>query len=79
MLKLQIPASFKNTNSTLKPSATRIINRDLTSAKLLISQFVKLSSATNLKPAFSGENNGKGAATKIIEHLSSRIAKPWGD
>lgn len=56
MSKLQIPASFKSTNSTLKPSATRIINRDLTSAKLLISQFVKLSSAANFMPAFSGRD-----------------------
>ncbi len=77
MSKLQIPASLKSTNGTLKPSATRIINRDLTSAKLLISQFVKLSSATNFKPAFSGENNGKGAVTKIIEHLRNRIDEPW--
>ncbi len=77
MSKLQIPASLKSTNGTLKPSATRIINRDLTSAKLLISQFVKLSSATNFKPAFSGENNGKGAATKIIKHLRDRINEPW--
>ncbi len=77
MSKLQISASFKSTNSTLIPSATRIINRDLTSAKLLISQFVKLSSAANFMPAFSGENNGKGAATKIIEHLGTRIVEPW--
>ena len=77
MSKLQIPASLKSTNSILKPSATRIINRDLTSAKLLISQFVKLSSAVNFNPAFSGENNGKGAVKKIIEHLDARIAKPW--
>ncbi len=57
--------------------ATRIINRDLTSAKLLISQLVKLSNTANFMPAFSGENNGKGAVKKIIEHLGSRIVKPW--
>jgi len=77
MSKLQISSSFKSTNSTLIPSATHIINRDLTSAKLLISQFVKLSSAANFMPAFSGENNGKGAVTKIIEHLGTRIVRPW--
>jgi hypothetical protein len=47
MSKLQISTSFKSTNNTLKPSATRIINRDLTSAKLLISQFIKLSNAAD--------------------------------
>ncbi len=78
MSKLQIPASLKSTNSTLKPSATRIINRDLTSAKLLISQFVKLSSAANFMPAFSGRDNGKGAVKKIIGDLSIRIVEPWG-
>ncbi|MCF6258508.1 MAG: hypothetical protein L3K25_19810 [Gammaproteobacteria bacterium] len=77
MSKLQISESFKSTNSTLTPSATRIINRDLTSAKLLISQFVKLSSATNFKPAFSVENNSKGTMTKIIKHLRDRINEPW--
>ncbi len=77
MSKLQISESFKSTNSTLIPSATRIINRDLTSAKLLISQFVKLSSAANFQPAFSGENNGKGAVKKIVEHLGTRIVEPW--
>jgi len=77
MSKLQIPASLKSTNSTLKPSATRIINRDLTSAKLLISQLVKLSSAAGFNPAFSGKGNGKGAVTKIIEHLRDRIDEPW--
>jgi len=77
MSKLQIPTSLKSTNSTLKPSATRIINRDLTSAKLLISQLVKLSSAAGFNPAFSGKDNGKGAVTKIIEHLRDRIDEPW--
>lgn len=77
MSKLQISESFKSTNSTLIPSATRIINRDLTSAKLLISQFVKLSSAANFMPAFSGKNNGKNAATEITRLLRRRIIEPW--
>jgi len=77
MSKLQISASFKSTNSTLIPSATRIINRDLTSAKLLISQFVKLSSATNFMPAFSGKGNGKDAVKRITGHLDARIIEPW--
>jgi len=77
MSKLQISESFKSTNSTLIPSATRIINQDLTSAKLLISQFSKLSRAANFMPAFSGRDNGKGAVKKITEHLSSRIVEPW--
>ncbi len=77
MSKLQISESFKSTNSTLIPSATHIINRDLTSAKRLISQLVKLSSAANFMPAFSGENNSKGAVAKIVEHLGTRIIEPW--
>jgi len=83
MSKLQISASFKSTNSTLIPSATHIINRDLTSAKLLISQFVKLSSAADFTPSFSGlsdlsgKGNNKGVVTKIVGLLKARIAEPW--
>ncbi len=77
MSKLKISASFNSTNSILKPSPTRLINRDLTSARLLISQFVKLSAATSFTPSFSGKGNGKSAVTEITTLLEKRIVKPW--
>ncbi len=77
MSKLQISTSFNSSNSILKPSPTHLINRDLTSARLLISQFVTLSAATSFTPSFSAGGSGKGAVTKITELLKERIVKPW--
>ncbi len=81
MSTLQMSASFKGINSSLKPSATRIINRDLSSANLLISEFVKLSNAADFTASFSGSGKdngtGKGAATKIAEDMRTRISEPW--
>ncbi len=74
---LQIPVSLKGADGILKPSATRIINRDLSNANLLISQLDKLRNTTDFTPSFSGEGNDKYAAQKIIDGLYERIVNPW--
>jgi hypothetical protein len=77
MSELQISPAFKSTNSTLKPSATRMINRNLSSAKLLIAQFVKLTHAANFSPSFTAGGSGKLAVKKIIGEMHTRLAEPW--